>query len=85
MLANTNVLTRENLVAQLRKSVRAAVGFEPGECIDPIEGEKYSRMERHLLDTVQIVESYSDEKFDVQSVINNHLLNKELIEAQMAN
>ena len=40
-------------------------------------------MEGHLLDIIRIVEAHSDEKLDVRAVINNRLLIKELIEAQM--
>ena len=53
----TNVQTPENLVDQLRKSVRGVADLQPGARLDPIEAEKYSRMEAQLLDLVRIVES----------------------------
>jgi hypothetical protein len=83
VLDDTFILTPKNLVEQLRKSVRKAAGLEPGGGLDPIEAEKYSRMESHLLDIIRIIEAHSNEKFDIRAVINEELINKEVIDEKV--
>lgn len=70
----TYVLTPENLIDQLRKSIRNSAGLDPYGGLDPTESEEYSRMEAHLLDIVRIVEAQSNLKFDVLALINKEIV-----------
>ena len=71
---NTYVPTSENLVDQLRTAVREAAGVEPGVGLNPMEAERYSRMERQIFDIVRIIEARIDTKFDVLAVINKEII-----------
>ena len=79
MLDNTVAYTtNEKLVEMLRRAIRSLLGLDPGECLDPMEAQMYSRMESHVLDIVRLVQANCDEKCDVRAVINTALLRGDL-------